>query len=177
MQIDWQQILAEHGPAVWRTVRCLVGNEADARDCYQTVFLEALQLAKKDKVASWEQLLKHIARMRALDLLRKRYRRATHIDSSASTDGAICRLPSATSQLEAIELSERLRVSLASISPPQAEAFVMRYVEKLSYDQIAERTGSNRNAVGVMLNRARKQLRTLLDEHVDATSSPREASS
>ena len=78
--------------------------------------------------------------------------------------------------MEAAELAERLRVCLAMLSPQQAEAFVMRYVEQLSYDQIAKRTGSNRNAVGVMLNRARKQLRSLLDEDVDAALNTGEAS-
>ncbi len=40
---DWQQILADYGPSVWRTGCCLLGNEADARDCYQPVFLKAFQ--------------------------------------------------------------------------------------------------------------------------------------
>ncbi len=167
MKHDWQQILAEHGPAVWRTVRCLVGNEADARDCYQTVFLEAFQFSREGVVDDWAKLLKRIARMRALDLLRKRYRHAAHVDSAATTEEAVCHFPSPEDELEAAELAERLRACLALLSPQQAEVFVMRYVEQLSYDQIAERTGSNRNAVGVMLNRARKQLRSLLDEDVD----------
>ncbi len=167
MKHDWQQILTDHGPPVWRAVRCLVGNEADARDCYQTVFLEAFRFSQDEPVEDWAKLLKRIARMRALDLLRKRYRRAAHVDLAATTDEAVCRLPSPHDELEAAELTERLRACLALLSPQQAEVFVMRYVEQLSYDQIAERTGSNRNAVGVMLNRARKQLRSFLDEDVD----------
>ena len=41
----------------------------------------------------------------------------------------------------------------------------MRFVDQLSYDEIAERTGSNRNAVGAMLNRARTQLRQHFEEN------------
>jgi RNA polymerase sigma-70 factor (ECF subfamily) len=176
MEHNWQQILADDGPAVWRTVRCLLGNEADARDCYQTVFLEAFQFSRREQVEDWSKLLLRIARMRALDLLRKRYRHAAHVDSAATTDDAISRLPSPESVLDAAELAERLRASLAMLSRQQAEVFVMRYVEQLSYDRIGERTGSNRNAVGVMLNRARKQLRSLLDENVDADVNAEEAS-
>jgi RNA polymerase sigma factor (sigma-70 family) len=168
MEHNWRHLLADYGPAVWRTVRCLVGNEADARDCYQTVFLEAFQFSQEEQVEDWAKLLKRIARMRALDLLRKRYRRAAHVDATATAEEAISRFPSPENELEAAELAERLRACLALLSQQQAEAFVMRYVEQLSYDQIAERTGSNRNAVGVILNRARKQLRRLLDEDTDA---------
>ena len=73
MEIDWQPILEHYGPAVWRTVRSLVGNEADARDCYQTVFLEALQFSRRSEVEDWSHLLGRIARVRALDVLRGRY--------------------------------------------------------------------------------------------------------
>lgn len=80
MEHNWQQILTDYGPAVWRTVRCLLGNEADARDCYQTVFLEGFQFSQEKQVQDWEKLLKRIARVRALDLLRKQYRRAANFD-------------------------------------------------------------------------------------------------
>ena len=176
MEHDWRQILSDEGPATWRTVRCLLGNEADARDCYQSVFLEAFQFSRKRPVGDWGKLLKRIARMRALDLLRKRYRYAAHVDSAATTAEAVSRAPSPEDEFEAAELAQRLRASLSRLSPQQAEVFVMRYVELLSYDQIAERTGSNRNAVGVMLNRARKQLRSLLGEDVDIAFDGREAS-
>lgn len=174
MQHNWQQILTDFGPPVWRTLRCLLGNEADARDCYQTVFLEGFQYSQEKQVEDWEKLLKRIARMRALDLLRKQYRRAAHVDSTTNTEEAISRRPSPEKELETTELAERLRACLALLSEQQAEVFVTRYVDQLSYDQIAERTGSNRNAVGVMLNRAKKQLRNLLSDDVNAALNTRE---
>ena len=66
------------------------------------------------------------------------------------------RLPAPEDEAEASELADQLRAPCLALLPPrQAEIFVMRFVEQLSYDEIAERTGSNRNAVGAMLNRAR----------------------
>jgi RNA polymerase sigma-70 factor (ECF subfamily) len=163
MEHDWPRILSEHGPAVWRVLRCVIGNEADARDCYQAVFLEGFQFSRNQAVNDWEKLLKHIARMRALDLLRQRYRAARHLDATADLTDFVSPSPAPEVEAQAAELADQLRASLALLPPKQAEAFVMRFVEKLSYDQIAERTGSNRNAVGAMLNRARTQLRRHLE--------------
>jgi len=162
MTEDWQQILADFGPEVWRTIRSLVGNEADARDCYQVVFLDAFRYAKKHQVENWKALLKRMARLRALDQLRRKYRQSNVLDDSATADEAISTEPSPDAGLHTSELSEKLRAGLAELTPQQAEAFAMRYVDQLSYDEIAERLASNRNAIGAMLSRARKQLRIVL---------------
>jgi RNA polymerase sigma-70 factor (ECF subfamily) len=164
MEYDWSRILSAHGPAVWRILRCLVGHEADARDCYQTVFLEALQFSRKQAVDDWDKLLHRIARLRALDLLRKRYRTTARIDAAADPGNVLSRLPGPEDEAEAGELADQLRCCLALLPLQQAETFVMRFVDQLSYDEIAERTGSNRNAVGAMLNRARAQLRQHFDK-------------
>ncbi len=162
MTTDWRQISMQYGPDVWKTVRCLVGNEADARDAYQETFLQAYQFSQKSKVENWSGLLKRFARLRAMDSLRKKYRRATVSGSDLTAGEAVCQQPGAEDHLVAVELADRLRVALAQLTPQQSEVFVMRYVEELSYDEIAERTNSNRNAVGVMLSRARAQLQQQL---------------
>jgi RNA polymerase sigma-70 factor (ECF subfamily) len=164
MEYDWARILSTYGPDVWRILRCLLGHDADARDCYQTVFLEALQFSRKRSIDDWGKFLHRIARVRALDLLRKRYRVAARIDTAADPGSAESRVPAPDDEAEAAELADQLRDGLALLPQQQAETFVMRFVEQLSYDEIAERTGSNRNAVGAMLNRARTQLRQHLEE-------------
>ncbi len=164
MEHDWPQILSAHGPAVWRTLMCMLGHDADARDCYQTVFLEAFQYASKETVHDWDKLLKRIARARGIDTLRRRYRTAARIDAAANLEDFAGQLTSPDRGPIATELADRLRRCIALLPPRQAEVFVMRFVEHLSYDEIAERTNSNRNAVGVMLARARTQLQQLFEE-------------
>ena len=105
--------------------------------------------------------------MRAMDLLRKRYRAAAHFDADANSEETACSQPLPEEQFAAGELSDCLRIALTRLTEQQAEVFVMRYVEELPYDEIAQRTKSNRNAVGVMLNRARTQLQQLLDSSRD----------
>ena len=73
---DWDAIVAEHGPLVWRTVYRLVGNHADASDCFQETFLSAISAARRERVENWGGFLQRIATARALDRLRRRVRQS-----------------------------------------------------------------------------------------------------
>jgi hypothetical protein len=51
--VPWETILAEHGPLVWRLVNRVLGNEHDAADCHQTVFVEALEASQPRRIDNW----------------------------------------------------------------------------------------------------------------------------
>ena len=67
---DWEAVVSQHVAAVRRTVYRLVGNHADAWDCVQETFLEAVKIDRREPVRNWSALLRHLATARALDLLR-----------------------------------------------------------------------------------------------------------
>ncbi len=67
---DWEVIVGQHVEIVRRTVYRLVGNHADAWDCVQETFLEAVRIDRREPVRDWPALLRHLATARALDLLR-----------------------------------------------------------------------------------------------------------
>src|SRR5262245_31934472 len=73
---DWNAVLREHGPVVWRTACRLLTSEADAADCFQNTFVSAVELAAAEPIRAWSAALKRIATARALELLRARYRSA-----------------------------------------------------------------------------------------------------
>jgi DNA-directed RNA polymerase specialized sigma24 family protein len=50
---DWRTILADYGPAVWQTVYRLLGQHANALDCYQDTFLAAWRYAERWAVTAW----------------------------------------------------------------------------------------------------------------------------
>ena len=71
--IDWEGILREHGPSVWRTAYRLTANRADAEECFQETFVAALEYVRQGKsVQHWRALLQRIATTRAIDRLRRR---------------------------------------------------------------------------------------------------------
>ena len=71
---DWNQILDDFGPVVWRQTLRMLGNAADAADCFQIVMFEAIELSKREEVHAWGPLLRRLAILRSLDRLRARYR-------------------------------------------------------------------------------------------------------
>ena len=72
--IDWDDILAVHGPAVWRRAYRLLGNADEADDCLQSVFLAALETSRGQRVRDWPALLHTLAANWAVDRLRRRSR-------------------------------------------------------------------------------------------------------
>lgn len=65
-------------------------------------------------------------------------------------------------QAETAELRRRLRKALAQLPPQEAQVFCLRYLNDMSYRQIAKELGIKTNAAGVMLHRARAKLREIL---------------
>jgi RNA polymerase sigma-70 factor, ECF subfamily len=157
---DWPDIVHRHGPLVWRIAQRLLGHDADARDCFQQTFLAAVEWDNRSPVRDWPAALRRIATARALDLLRARYRWRR---SDSLPDG----LPD--SDLEDPigvaahgELADRLRQALAAIDPTHAAAFALVALDGLSNTEAADVLGVSANHVGVMLHRARQQLRARL---------------
>ena len=159
---DWKTIVEQYGGLVWATACRLVGNCADASDCFQETFLEAVKISRREPVRDWSGLLRHLATARALDLLRVRCRRRDRIEVMADPDALVSREADPGQEAEAAELAERLRAVLAQLPQDQAAVFCLSCLDKLSYREIGERLGVTTNAVGVLLHRARGRLRELL---------------
>jgi RNA polymerase sigma-70 factor (ECF subfamily) len=159
---NWKSIVQEHEQLVWNKVYRLVGNDADALDCFQETFLEAVRVDRKEKVRDWAALLRHLATARALDLLRVRYRDRDRTDPLVDLSGAISREPGPRSQAEASELADRLRAALAQLPANQAEVFCLCRLDGMTYREAAAELNIDANTAGVLLHRACNKLQQLL---------------
>jgi RNA polymerase sigma-70 factor (ECF subfamily) len=161
--IDWQAIVAEHGSTVWRTVRRLLDQHADALDCCQETFLAAWRFAERQPVTDWTAFLTSLATRKAIDRLRQRYRsRSTLISIDCVPEPASvgdCPLQ----QARATELMERVRQGMAELADKQSEVFWLSCVEGQSHQQISDRIQVSPAEVRVLLHRARSRLREILD--------------
>jgi RNA polymerase sigma-70 factor (ECF subfamily) len=162
--VDWDEIVSRDGPAVWRTVYRLVGNRADAEDCFQETFLAAVTVWRRESVQNPQALLQKLATARALDRLRRRYRRAKHEAGTVEWNAFPSNSPLPQNAAQSAELSQRLREALAAIPAKHAETFCLFYLDDWDYRHIAEHLHLSINAVGVILHRARHRLRQFLGE-------------
>ena len=158
---DWQEILARDGPAAWRTAYRLLGNRADADDCFQEACLAAVDVSRRELVHNWRGLLQRLATARALDRLRSKIR-ARRERPLPRWDELPDRSPDPIQHAEEVELAHELRLALTQLPVKQAEVFCLHCLEDWSYDEIARHAHMTVTSVGVLLHRARKRLRELL---------------
>lgn len=168
---NWSEVIEKHGPLVWMVIRRLVSQEADAADCFQEVFTAALQLSRKQKILSWTATLRHLATVKAMDCLRKKYRNSAIQSVSIPSEIVDSRGYSPDSNAITGELADALRMSLACIDPRQAEIFCMVCLEAMTYQEASVVVGIQENHVGVLLNRARTALKQRLQAHAPTSRS------
>jgi len=160
--VDWDEIVARHGRVVWETAWRMLGNHADALDCYQAAFLDAFGVVRRETVRDWPVLLRRLATVRALDLLRSRYRQAGRSQPLADESSVVSPQAGPQQLAEANDLLERLRAELAQLPDQQADVLCLVAMDGMSYRQVAGRLKLSTSAVGTLLSRARKRLRERL---------------
>src|SRR5438552_3261460 len=116
---DWQGLLNLEGNPVWRAVYRILGNAADAEECFQEVFLAAWQVSQREPVQCWHALLMRLASARAIDRLRQRRRRGGR-EQQTDWDSVPSSLPAPIQAAEEAELLARLRDALVQLPPQQA---------------------------------------------------------
>ncbi|MFT3882969.1 MAG: RNA polymerase sigma factor [Gemmatales bacterium] len=167
---DWSLLVKQHGPLVWQTVYRLLNHDADAADCFQKVFLSAIQLEKKEAIQHWPALLKRLATTRALDQLRNRYRRQQRLQPLDASPTVDVRLHDPSEYAFAGELADELRQALSELEPIAAEIFYLASFEGWSYEEIAGQWGMTSNHVGVLISRTKAALRKKLHAHLPNTT-------
>jgi RNA polymerase sigma factor (sigma-70 family) len=141
----------------------ITGSAEDAADATQETFLKVLERlpSLSERELNFGSYLLTAARHASYDAIERR-KRAT--PAAEIPDSAI---PVATgeavdgpepSALRAVH-QEEIRAANGGLPPRQREALALRELEDLSYDQVADIMGMNRNAVAQLISRARINLR------------------
>ncbi|WP_435021384.1 RNA polymerase sigma factor [Tundrisphaera sp. TA3] len=163
-ETDWPALIADHGPAVWRTVFRLLGRHADAHDCYQEVFLDAYRAAQGRAIDRWPAFLKSLATRRAIDHLRRRGRSARRLAPLDPAAEPAATGFSAAEMAEGAESLDGLRALLAGLPARQAEAFWLIGVEEMPHAEASAAMEVSPGELRVLLHRARARLRAAYSE-------------
>ena len=160
--MDWQKTIEKHGQIVWGIAWKMLGNESDASDCFQEVFLKAVQYSRKEKIRDIGAFLSRLTYQKAIDQLRKRKTLFNKFVSQPDCEHEAQNTPDPSGHMQSEQLAQRLSEALASIPAQEAEVFCLKVLQEFSYRQIAQQLGIKENYVGVLLNRAKLSLRSEL---------------
>jgi RNA polymerase sigma-70 factor (ECF subfamily) len=148
-------LYARHYEAVFRAALRVTGRPADAEDVLQSVFLRVLSLSEQDEAAARPAAYFCRAAINAaVDLLR---RRAVHAETAYDD-----RAPHAAVEPAPL-LKEQLRRAIATLDSDDATLFLMRHVEGLSNQELADVFQLEKNNVGVRLHRIRLRLQAEME--------------
>ncbi|MFC1764051.1 RNA polymerase sigma factor [Planctomycetota bacterium] len=171
-QVCWQDIIEEHGSVVWKVAYRLLGNDADAADCFQDVLLATVKLSREQTIRNYPALMVRLATTRAIDRLRQRTRedRIKQIGDYPPSFSAH-QTPDQVAQQQ--DLLAALRIALGQLPSNQAEAFCLKHFQGMSQKQIGRVLGISANAVGVLVHRARVRLEEIMTPNLDSLSEVR----
>ena len=166
----FERVAREQAPRLFRLALRLTGRREDAEDLVQDTLVRALpalrQFEGRSKLSTylvraltnqWKNRLRSKRRSRMVDWFRGR-KDDPEEENLAPVDAA----PSAEEQLEAQDRAKAVREAVTRIAPDRRLALLLREVEDMSYEQIAETTGVPVGTVRSRLARARDDLRRLL---------------
>ena len=147
--------------------RMLTGSNSDeAEDVAQEVFVAAFdKRASFRRGESFRPWLYRIAVNRCLDRLRSQSRRPSILDIGSVPEPSL-RGAEPIDTLLAEEGEARLREAVAALPPKLRAVFVLRHLDDLSYDEIAQASGLPLGTVKTYLFRARADLRAALSEYL-----------
>jgi RNA polymerase sigma-70 factor (ECF subfamily) len=162
----WGDLYREFAPAIFRFCRRAMPSKEDAEDATMEIFMKLRdKLIQYDPSRSFSAWLYKVAANHCWDLLRRR--KARHDQDMDDVDDVPLEAPEPNQLEKLIEerTSEEVRRALDKLGVRARMALVMRYYSDMSYDEIADALGVRRPFVGVVLLRARHELRQALGEN------------
>jgi len=155
-QEAFAQLYEEYFDKIYRYLALRVGNEMEAEDMTQQVFLNALRSISsfKWKGVPFSAWLFRIAHNQAVDHLRRKQKRASvPLDESLSSGDS----PHATTELK-MDIEQLLRAT-KRLTEAQREVISLRFTSELSIAQVAKVMGKSQGAVKALQHSAIVALR------------------
>ncbi|HEX6338907.1 MAG TPA: RNA polymerase sigma factor SigE [Jiangellaceae bacterium] len=160
---SWDDVVREHSSRVYRLAYRLTGNQHDAEDLTQDVFIRVFRSLSTYTPGTFEGWLHRITTNLFLDMVRRRQR----IRFDALGDDAAERLsgrePAPDRLLADRQLDSDVQGALDSLPPDFRAAVVLCDIEGLSYEEIAATLGVKLGTVRSRIHRGRAQLRAALE--------------
>jgi RNA polymerase sigma-70 factor, ECF subfamily len=160
-QAAWDTIVRQNWRRVFNVAYKFVGKHDEAEDLTQDIFLKIFKaLGTFDRRANFQTWIVSISRNLCIDHYRsvrkERQTIAREVDSTALQPASAERGPHAAAEHQ--DLRELLRAALGKLPPPLRTAVVLRDLQELSYQEIADRLSLPEGTVKSRINRGRIEL-------------------
>lgn len=172
----FEDLLRLHGGSLLRVARRFLISEEDARDAVQDAFVAAFRsIAKFEATARLSTWLQRITINECLMRLRNRRRHPEEDlekylprfkDDGHQAAPATTWSESAETILEKAELCELVRRAIQQLPDTYRVVLLLRDIEEIPNEEVAQMLGITPNAAKIRLHRARQALRTILDPHM-----------
>ena len=152
---DFERIFNENHALVYRVAYRITGNNEDAEDVLQTLFLRLLRREVLPDMDRNPRAYMHRAAINiALDIVKLRARTVSgaNLEEHQQRTAQPERMP-------AFRIQDWLREALGELNPKAAEIFILKHVEGYDNAEIAKMLGTSRGTVAVLLFRARARLK------------------
>ena len=159
---SWDDLVRQHSSRVYRLAYRLTGNQHDAEDLTQEVFVRVFRSLPSYTPGTFEGWLHRITTNLFLDMARRRQR----IRFEGLGDQAVGLLrddePTPAQAFDARHLDTDVQQALEALAPEYRAAVVLCDIEGLSYEEIAATLGVKLGTVRSRIHRGRSQLRKAL---------------
>ena len=165
------ECVEQYGALIWSLARRYLGNEADAEDAVQEIFIELWTNASRFDPSRAKEItfISTIARRRLIDRLRAKGRRPPTEEFDESSAQQPVATPSMLEDEADVVKVERV---LAKMKPQQRDILAMSLYQGYSHSEIAERTdlplGTVKTNVRRGLLHIRDQLRLAEEDDAEA---------
>lgn len=160
-------LIDRHATAIMNLAYRMVGNRAEAEDLAQETFLAAFKslatFRADSKFSTW---LYRIASNKCKDWLRaKRPRQGLYdVDVEESLDAQVSEGGTPEQLLSQQQVALELEQAIQRLPPLYREAFILKHVEGLSYEEMQEILGVNGDTLKMRVYKGRLQLSRELAE-------------
>ncbi len=170
-QTAWELIVRQHWRKVFNVAYKFVGSHEQAEDLTQDIFLKIFRsLDTFDRRANFQTWLISVSRNLCIDHYRsvRKERQTIDRDVTAEALSPAATTASPLAALEQRDLAGLLRSALQQLPPSLRMAVLLRDIQELPYQEIAERLRLPEGTVKSRINRGRRelarQIRRLRDE-------------
>jgi RNA polymerase sigma-70 factor, ECF subfamily len=158
----YAELVARYRDQLGRYAVRMLGSEADAEDALQDTFVRGYRSLARCKPERFRYWLFGILINRCRTYAAQRTRR----QSVLTSDDTIVANAAAAETGDHREWRRAIEWALEQLPGDQREAFLLKHVEDLSYEEMQELTGARVPALKMRVFRAREALRRLLEEKV-----------